>query len=106
MKGECIWPMYSQLTPYKMHTLKITTRTTTITAILAAAVTLVVGAAVLSTQQIAQAITTEEGIQLLNDVADRLETHSSEGADRIRDVATLVGDHDGGVGCSPWDPRY
>jgi len=90
-----------------MH-LKITTRTAT-TAILTA--TLVVAAAAAAffmstTPQIAQAITVEEGIQLLNDVADRLETHSSEGADRIRDVATLVGDHDGGgVGCSPWDPR-
>jgi hypothetical protein len=88
-----------------MH-LKIRTRMTT-TAILTA--TLVVAAAAAffmsTTQQIAQAITVEEGIQLLNDVADRLETHSSEGADRIRDVATLVGEHDGGVGCSPWDPR-
>jgi hypothetical protein len=67
--------------------------------------------AVLSTtQQIAQAITVEEEIQLLNDVADRLETHSSEGADRIRDVATLLDDHDGGGGvgivdgdCNPKD---
>jgi hypothetical protein len=88
-----------------MHHLKIT-----ITTAVLAAVTLVVSAAaaVLSTtpQQIAQAITVEEGkLLLLNDVADRLETHSSEGADRIRDVATLLGDQDGGVGCSPWDPR-
>jgi hypothetical protein len=72
-----------------MH-LKITTTTAVL-----AAVTLVIAAAMfMSTQQIAQAITVEEGIQLLNDVADRLEGHSSEGAGRIRDVATLL-DGDG-----------
>jgi hypothetical protein len=56
--------------------LKITTRTTATTAILA--VTLVVAAAAtffMSTpQQIAQAITLEEAIQLLNQGADEVES--------------------------------
>jgi hypothetical protein len=63
--------MYSQLTPHKMH-LKIATRTTT-TAILTAVTLAVVAAAAtffMSTQQIAQAITLEEGIQLINQGAD------------------------------------
>jgi hypothetical protein len=91
--------MYSQLTPHKMH-LKITTTTTIL------AITLVVGAAAaaLSTQQIAQAITIEEGIQLINQGADELEPHSSDAADRLRAAATQIGG-DGGVGCSEWDPR-
>lgn len=71
-------------------------------------VTLVVAAAAatfMSTSQIAQAITTEEGIQLLNQVADGLERHSSDAADRLRAIAGDLGGHDDGVGCSPLDPR-
>jgi hypothetical protein len=93
------------LAPHKMHHLKITTRMTT-TAVLT--VTLVVAAAAttfMSTPQIAQAITAEEGVELLNQVAEGLERHSSDAADRLRAIAGDLGGHDGGVGCSPWDPR-
>jgi predicted branched-subunit amino acid permease len=68
-----------------MH-LKITTRTTT-TAILAATLLVAAAATFMSTQQIAQAITVEEGIQLINQGADEVEPFSSDAAERLRAIA-------------------